>query len=67
MVVKNSLEEQGHTLIEFQLCNGARGNNFLHEGIPMAYKINCASGQLKDYTNALQGENPIEERLKFLQ
>lgn len=37
LIVKNALEEQGHTLVEFNLCSGARGQSFLQGGLPLAY------------------------------
>ncbi|CDW75584.1 fatty-acid amide hydrolase 1-like [Stylonychia lemnae] len=62
LMVKEVLEEQGHTLIEFKL--GAEQQ--LQQIVILAYKLICSGGNLGLYTQALEGESQIEEMQKIL-
>lgn len=59
-MAKEALEREGHTVVEFKIGYS------LAEAVMIGYTMCCASGGLNEYSNALQGETPIDEMLKLL-
>eukprot|EP00347_Sterkiella_histriomuscorum_P006735 403351633 len=67
LMVKEALEDQGHIVVEFKMGAQAQGQDLLCQGVLLAYRLVCSSGQMKEYRDGLNGEEPVEEMKKILQ